>query len=46
MSCDSLRILLEEFLEDFQVKGDTDPEVDSPVAHWNYFYEPLVSCPG
>ena len=32
MSCDSLRRLLDEFLEDFYVKVDTDPEVDLPVA--------------
>ena len=32
MSRDSLRRLLEEFLEDFYVKVDTDPKVDSPVA--------------
>ena len=32
VSCDRLQRLSEEFLEDFHVKVDTDPEVDSPVA--------------
>ena len=47
MSCDGLRRLLEEF-EDFYDKVDPDPEVDSPVAlgKLDFFYEPLVSCPG
>ena len=31
--CDSFWRLLEEFLEDFNVKVDTDPEGDPPVAH-------------
>ena len=48
-ACDSLRRLLEEFLAVFDVMVDTDPEVNTRRLHlelWNYFYEPLVSCPG
>ena len=32
MSCDIARRLLEEFLDDFHVKVDMGPEVNSPVA--------------
>ena len=43
MSCDRKRRLLEQFLEDFYVKEDTDPEVDSPVAlgKFEFFYDPI-----